>query len=354
MPAMLQSALIGTEDGQIRLCDNSPIPEVCGNTVLIKVKAVSINPVDSKMMGAYVTAGAVAGHDFAGTVDQIGPDVTGVKVGDRVCSAVMGMNPVKPTVGAFAEYVAAQDQLVIKLPDNMSFEEGACLPTVFVTAGLSLFHHIGLPGSPFNPVSPDSKIRRVLVHGGASATGTAAIQLLKLAGYEVLATCSPHNFDLVRGYGADAVFDYHATDCPAEIRRHARNVLKYAMDCVCNTASMQFCYQAMGRSGGKYVVLEPYPESIAQTRKVINPQWVLSLLVLGHEIAWPEPHRSPAHPAIAEFGATWTDTLNQLLAQGLIKSHPPVIRDGGLAKVLEGIQDVRSKKISGKKLVYVM
>ncbi|RAL11484.1 zinc-binding alcohol dehydrogenase family protein [Aspergillus homomorphus CBS 101889] len=351
MPGLLQSALVGTTDGQIRLRDDSPVPGVSGNTVLIKVKTVSINPVDSKMEGAYVTAGAVAGCDVAGVVEQVGPEVHGVKVGDRVSTSVMGMNPLKPTVGAFAEYTTAHDRLLLKLPPSTSFEEGAALPTSFLTAGLALFQNLGLPGHPFEP---NKTPIRVLVYGGSSATGTAAIQLLKLAGFEVLTTCSPHNFDLVRGYGADTVFDYKAPDCAAEIKKHTRNGLKYVLDCISNLSSMQFCYQAMGRSGGKYTALEPYPASIAKTRTVIKADWILALQVLGHEIAWPEPHGRPADDAITDFGTAWTATLNELLAKGLIRSHPLIVREGGLGRILEGIQDVRSKKISGKKLVYTL
>lgn len=349
MTVSLQTALVGTTEGGIGLSHNMPVPEVSGNRVLIKVRAVSVNPVDSKMAGAYITPGAVAGCDLAGVVDKLGPDVTHVKVGDRVCTSVMGMNPLKPTVGAFAEYTTALDTLLLKLPPSMSFQQGASLPTSFITAGLSLFHASGLPSRPFEP---SSKPTTVLVYGGSSATGTAAIQLLKLAGFDIVTTCSPHNFDLVRGYGAGTVFDYKAPDCASEIRKHTRNGLKYALDCISTMSSMQFCYQALGRSGGRYTALEPYPESISQTRKIVKANWILALQILGHKIAWPEPHRRPADPAVIEFGAAWTVTLNRLLEEGVIQLHPLMIRNGGLAKVLEGIDDVRSKRISAKKVVY--
>lgn len=349
MTGGLQTALVGTSEGGIGLVHNMPVPEVSENKVLIKVKAVSVNPVDSKMAGVYITPGAVAGCDVAGVVERMGPDVTHVKLGDRVCTSVMGMNPIKPAVGAFAEYTTALDNLLLKLPSAMTFEQGASLPTSFVTAGLSLFQSLGLPGRPFEP---SSKPTTVLVYGGSSATGTAAIQLLKLAGFDIITTCSPHNFDLVRGYGAGTVFDYKAHDCAEEIKKHTRNSLKYALDCISTMASMQFCYQALGRSGGKYTALEPYPEPIAQTRKVVKADWILALQILGHEIAWPEPHRRPADAGITEFGTSWTATLNRLLEEGDIQLHPLMIRGGGLGKVLEGIDDVRSKKISGKKVVY--
>lgn len=351
MAGGLQTALRGTPEGNICLSHDSPLPNVSTNLVLIKVKAVSINPVDSKMTDAYVTTGAVAGCDFAGVVEQIGPDVTNVKVGDRVSTSVMGMNPLNPTVGAFAEYTTASENLLLNLPHDMSFEEGASLPTSFLTAGLALFHNMDLPGRPF---SPSEKNITVLVYGGSSATGTAAIQLLKLAGFNILTTCSPHNFDLVRECGAKTVFDYQDPNCISDIKKHTKNGLRYVLDCISTLASMQFCYKVMGRPGGMYTALEPYPESIAQTRSVIRPDWILTLQVLGHDIVWPEPHHRSASEDIAEFGATWTTILNRLLKDGLIKPHPLIVRGGGLTKVLEGVEDIRSKKVSGEKIVYLL
>ncbi|KLU90399.1 hypothetical protein MAPG_10253 [Magnaporthiopsis poae ATCC 64411] len=66
-----------------------------------------------------------------------------------------------------------------------------------------------------------------------------------------------------------------ATACPDQ------DGLRWAVDCISNTASMQFCYQAISRLGGRYVALEPYSEAVAQTRKIINPDFVFNLNILG-------------------------------------------------------------------------
>lgn len=348
-----QLALVGTPEGAIHLSRDAPIPKATGDKILIRTKAVSVNPVDAKMVGPYVTAGAVAGFDFAGTVEQVGPDATkcGFQAGDRVCTAVMGMNSNEPTVGAFAEHTAVFEWILLKLPLHLSFEEGASLGISFMTTGLAIFKSLQVPGLPLEPATQSLP---VLVFGGSSSTGTAAIQLLKLAGHDPIATCSPHNFDLVKSYGASAVFDYKAPNCAAEIRKHTKNRLHYALDCISTAASMEFCYQALGRTGGRYSTLEPYAEPVAQTRKVVKPDWVMGPQLIGKEIAWPKPHWRPADPDMAEFGATWTAILGKLLEQGLIRPHPIVVRSGGLPGVLDGIEDVRAKKISGKKLVYTL
>jgi NADPH:quinone reductase-like Zn-dependent oxidoreductase len=348
-----QTALIGTLDNGIQLSNDAPIPDAKGDFVLVRTKAVSVNPVDTKMTGSYITAGAVAGFDFAGVVERVGPEATkcDIKVGDRVFSVVLGMNPNDPSVGAFAEYTAAAEWTLLKLPSSMSFEEGASIGISFMTTGLALFRSLGLPG---NPLEPSTQRLPVLVFGGSSSTGTAAIQLVKLAGFEPVVTCSPHNFDLVRAYGASVVFDYKAPECTETIRKYTKNGLRFALDCISTTASMDFCYRALGRAGGKYTALEPYSEAVAQRRKMVKPDWVMGPQMMGREIGWPKPHWRPASPEIGAFGATWTMTLQRLLDKGLIRPHPILLKQGGLREVLGGIEDIRSKKISGKKLVYAL
>ncbi|TPX17557.1 uncharacterized protein E0L32_012150 [Thyridium curvatum] len=349
-----QTAIVGTDGGTLELSHRAPVPELKGDLVLVRAKAVSINPVDAKMMGPYVTPGAISGCDFAGVVEQLGPDAAqqGIDVGDRVCAAIMGQDPLEPALGAFAEHIGVRAAGLIKLPDAVSFERGAAIGTSFMTAGLALFKSLGLPGQP---LQPSKKPLPVLVYGGSTATGTAAIQLLRLAGFVPVATCSPHNFELVKSYGAANVFDYRAPNCAAAIRAHTRNELKYALDCITTAESMGICYAALGRAGGRYTALDPYPETVAATRKIINPDWVLGPVMLGRAIAWPPPHGPrPADPEMLAFGMCWRKTIQDLLGQGLIREHPLFVQPGGLDRVLVGMDALRAKKVSGKKLVYQM
>ena len=72
------------------------------------------------------------------------------------------------------------------------------------------------------------------------------------------------------------------------------------------------------------------------------------------EIAWPKPHGRPANPEMKKFGLWWIEMVQELLHQGKIREHPMVVESGGVGKVLDGMQLIREKKISGKKLVYTM
>ncbi|KZF23889.1 putative zinc-binding dehydrogenase family oxidoreductase [Xylona heveae TC161] len=348
-----QTAVVGNDKGGLEVSHEAPVPEVKEDLVLVRTRAVSVNPVDAKMMGPYVTAGAISGCDFSGVVEEVGPDAAqhGIKIGDRVCAAIMGQNSIEPSLGAFAEHVGARAEGLIKLPETVSFEKGSAFGTSFMTAGLALFKSLNLPGYP---LEPGAKSLPVLVYGGSTATGTAAIQLLRLAGFSPVVTCSPHNFELVKSYGAEAVFDYRATDCASAIRSHTRNSLKYALDCISTAESMQICYAALGRAGGRYTALDPYPETVAGTRKIVKADWVLGPIMLGRDIGWPAPHGRPADQDMYAFGVKWRKTVQELLDQGLIREHPLFVQSGGLAGVLQGMEAIRAKKISGKKLVYKM
>lgn len=177
-----QSAIVGREDGSLGISDNVPLPDLEDDLVLVKVTAVALNPVDYKMTGHLGNPHAVAGHDFAGVVVAAGrlaaaPGAGQVfATGDRVCSAVIGMNALAPRIGAFSQYVAAAGHVLLKIPPAMSMEEGATLGIGLATVGAA-FRSLQLPGFPLDP-APTPKY--VLVYGGSTATGTLAIQLLRL------------------------------------------------------------------------------------------------------------------------------------------------------------------------------
>lgn len=145
-----------------------PKPTAKDHEVLIKVKAVSVNFADIKArLGQYHGVAAnepfTPGLDCAGIVEETGSAVTGLSAGDRVRAF--------PASGSYAEYVVASDQLVYKIPDNVSFEEAAATLTVGITA-YNVLHEVAR-------IQPGES---VLIHAAAGGIGTTAIQLAKLAG----------------------------------------------------------------------------------------------------------------------------------------------------------------------------
>lgn len=385
--SLVQSALVGGENGEIIFSNSVPLPpeNVEDLRVAIRVKAVSLNPVDAKMTGGYSALGAVSGCDFAGVVIGVGKTAgkeRGLAVGDRVAGVTMGMNPLRPGIGAFAEYTTSYAYCTLKIPNSWTFADAAAGVggVAWGTVPWALFHYLGLPAGPqlepLNsrvppPALPGIKIpivtahmqntannqkmpTTVLVSGGASFTGTCAIQLLKLAGFTVIATCSASSFELVQSFGADAVFDYTTSTCAADIKARTRNCLRLVLDCITTPETTSLCYEAMGRAGGRYVALDPYSAAISSTRSIVQADWVFGMDLLGEDIEWPAPHGRKASKTAIEFGREWNTTLQSLLDRGLVRPHPQIVRDTGLAGALEGIQEIRSKKNSGRKLVYTI
>lgn len=187
-----QMALVAQEAGIMTIKRDVPLPKLAPDMVLVKTAAVAINPADAKMLDFSPVPGSVQGHDFAGTVVALGEDTIAsgrFSVGDRVAGMVYGMNKQQPLIGAFAEYAGACADVLLKIPDDMSFSEASGLGLGVATAAMGLFEELQMPASLANAGGPtDSRDAKsavqdaefVLVAGGSTATGTRAIQLAKL------------------------------------------------------------------------------------------------------------------------------------------------------------------------------
>ncbi|KAM0208905.1 hypothetical protein ACHAQD_011442 [Fusarium lateritium] len=346
-------AIVGTKDGSLKLSEQVPLPRLEDDMILVRNNAVALNPIDGKMVGNLASAGAVAGMDYVGTAVGMGCKVktaSEIRLGDRVCGAVQGMHSLTPSVGAFAQFVGATDVVTLKVPSFMAIEDAATLGSGIGTIGLALFRSLDVPGYPEAPASDPIP---VLVYGGSTATGTLAIQLLKLSGLNPIATCSPHNFDLVKSFGAEAVFDYRRSESTDEIRKFTRNSLKYVLDCISEPETMQFCCRCIGRTGGKYTALEPFPQFL-HTRPTVQPDWVLGPTLLGKPIGWGPPFEREGDPNVREFATKWFATAQRLLDQGKLRTHPVKLMGGGFEGILSGLEMLTKKQVSGQKLVYMI
>lgn len=159
-----------------------PIRQPNEDEILVKVSFVAINPIDPKSADLSPTPGATAGCDFSGIVVSVGPSVKKkLQIGDRVSGAVLGNNPDDLNNGSFAEYVAIPGDLVWKIPDSMSLQQASTLGVGMATVGLGLYQSLKLP-LPNKPSSQTETERPgyVLVYGGGTATGTLAIQMIRL------------------------------------------------------------------------------------------------------------------------------------------------------------------------------
>jgi NADPH:quinone reductase-like Zn-dependent oxidoreductase len=181
-------------------------PEPAAGEVLVKIAAASVNAADWHIMrgepkvarlmdrhtfGRTGPRQRVRGRDFAGTIEAVGPGVTGWRVGDVVLGEADA---------TLAEYAAVPQGCLARKPDALSFQEAAALPLAAITADLCLAQ--GRAGAA----------QRVLIIGASGGVGTFAVQLAALHGDAVTAVCSTRNVDLVASLGAMEVLDYTRED----------------------------------------------------------------------------------------------------------------------------------------------
>lgn len=359
-----QTAIIAGETKDFEISSSVPLPDLQPDEILVKTAVVGLNPVDTKLVGDFVTPGCIFGFDFAGVVVAVGSSAgdqaRGLAVGDRVCGSASGMNKLKPLGGAFAEYVAVPGSMALKIPESMPMEDAAALGTAVASAAMAMFWslemdpdllagggHQGSPKGNENGTEP----QEVLVYGGSTCTGTMVIQLLRLCGFHVITTCSPRNFGLAKSFGAHETFDYKVAGCAADIRSRCGNALEYAIDCVAEDSTMKFCYAAIGRAGGSYTALNPFNETLA-TRKVIRPDWILATRITGDASCWPAPYACDPEPRLREMAGPLFEKIQKLLLQGKIRAHPVRVEEGGYQGLLEGVKIIRNGEVSGQKLVY--
>ena len=183
----------------------------------------------------------------------------------------------------------------------------------------------------------------ILIYGASTATGTLAVQYAKLSGCEVIATASPHNFDLLRKLGANQIFDYKDPEVGTKIRKATDNKLKLVFDCVAEGSSFAICAAAIGANGGHVSVLLPVENFL---RDDVKTTFTLGYTALGETY-----HEWPASQTDYEFTSKFFKSAQDLINSGKIKTHPAEIR-GGLEGVPQGLQDLKDGKVSGVKLVY--
>ena len=185
---------------QVMQVEQVPDPTPSASQVLVRVRAVGVNPVDT-----YIRSGVYAakpplpytpGHDGAGDVVAVGADVTSVKPGDRVYIA--GDNRGTPHAGLCSELVCCAPTQLHRLPAHVSYSQGAAIGVPYATAYYSLFRRADArPGET------------VLVHGASGGVGIASVELARAHGMFVIGTASSERGrELVKAAGAHVVVDH--------------------------------------------------------------------------------------------------------------------------------------------------
>ena len=190
--------------------EDVPIPEPKAGEVLIKVEAAALNRADlSLRKGAYRISPdqlpVIPGREFAGTVEKVGANVSEFQAGQRVVGY--------PSLGGYAERAVANTAEVRPVPEGVTSAQAAAVPTVFLTAWFGLLTDGDLKSGEW-----------LLVQGGSSGVGTAAIQIAKHLGAKVIATTgSEEKARRLRKLGADVTIDVSQNDFLAEVMRVTNN-----------------------------------------------------------------------------------------------------------------------------------
>ncbi|PVH77234.1 GroES-like protein [Cadophora sp. DSE1049] len=197
-----------------------PYPECGDEEVIIKNHFVAINPVDWKIQSPMgrnfnLTYPVILGEDVAGEVVEVGSKIKSkFSVGDRVMAHPLGLGN-GAAYGGFQLYPVLKAATVSKIPESVSFKEAAVLPLSISTAAAGLFMKstLGLEyPSTDSKISERAKGSTLLVWGCSSSVGSSVVQLAHAAGYSLVTTASPSNYEYCKDLGADHVLDYHNAD----------------------------------------------------------------------------------------------------------------------------------------------
>ena len=184
-----------------------PRPVPGPTEVLVRVQAVSVNPVEAVIRaGAFPLIGQppfTLGWDVSGVVVEVDPGVNRFQVGDEV----YGMPYFPRAADGYAEYVAAPSRQLVRKPAGLSHVEAAALPLAGLTAWQMLVD-----------IAAVGEGQRVLIHGAGGGVGHLAVQIAKARGAHVIATASAAKHPFLRELGADETIDYRTTDFAAVVR----------------------------------------------------------------------------------------------------------------------------------------
>ncbi|KAL6250639.1 hypothetical protein RBB50_002941 [Rhinocladiella similis] len=312
--------------------------------VLVKNRAVSINPVDWKFQDGYSPTGKprIMGQDVAGEVVEVGDGVTDFCVGQRVLAHVVGLATGRPQDSAFQEFSVAPALSTCPIPDDVSFEQATVLPLAISTAAHGLFssEYLALP-LPRHNVQGSTGNKALLVWGAASSVSCVAVQLAVAAGVKVVATASKKNFALCKDLGASEVFDYNS---PSVVGDLTAALQKYdligAYDAISTRDTQLNTAQVLAQLGGGTLAITLRPADEIPATVTVKPVFAVNIIV------------SDKDKAVGK--AIWHDFLPGALKSGQIKPLPkPEVFGHGLES-LQGALDKQRAGVSAVKVVVTL
>ena len=228
------------------ILEEQPMPEPGKKDLLVRVVAIGMNPVDTKVRQRSEKDG-VLGWDAFGIVEKSGEGVNGFKAGDKVFYAGDITRP-----GSNSEYHLVDERIAAFAPKNLSPEDTAAMPLTSITAWEGLFDRLG-----FTPEAGANAGKSILIIGGPGGVGSVAIQLARWAGLKVFATASrTESVDWCRNLGADIILN-HRNDLYEELKATGLD----SVDAIFCTTHMETHWKAMAEcirpQGGIVLIDDP-------------------------------------------------------------------------------------------------
>jgi NADPH:quinone reductase-like Zn-dependent oxidoreductase len=400
MPTTSKAAVLPSAKAQIEIRDLD-IPALKDNEILVKAKSIAFNPVDVRIHHMLVRRSATdtrtVVHPVLRNVHQhlpararirrqrrhcgqgqwpglvevqrwcvflppnatrflslqtlsdrsVLPRPTLIIEGDRVLGFAIAIGGFGNAHGAFQSYVILQAENTTRIPFSMSYNAAAALPMAVATAGLGVWTNLELPrpSTDSSSPTPTKSGEAVLVCGGSSSVGAAAVQMAIASGYEVYATASTAHSSWIRDLGAKQVFDRGQADLSEQITQAAeRDGLRVvaAFDAVgtgegeAHPAVMSAKILKASNGGGKIVTVRQWPDGVEKFEDVPVSNMMAFEVGVGQK----------------ELG-TWmfNDWLESVLAKGTFKPGVELqVVEGGLDGVQKAL-DTLKKGVSGTKLL---
>lgn len=328
------AAWIPSERGQISVAP-ALFPKCGRDELIIKSHVLAINPVDWKIQtlgGFSVTYPAILGEDVAGEILEVGSDLKSkFQIGQRVMAHTMWSGK-GPAYGGFQLYPLLTGPTTALIPDHISFIEAAALPLSISTAAAGLFMSTALgleyPKTGLNHAGPlnnaDKLTPTLLLWGGSSSVGSTVIQMASAAGYAVITTASPSNFQYCKKLGANHVVDYQNPEAISNLISLMKGkIVAGSYDAIGTDTTIRQCASILHALGGGKVA------SVGSTPKNVFEDVTICRVSAGTIVM--------EEPEVAQ--RIWGEYVPRALKSGeLVPSPKALVTGKGLKDVQRGIK----------------
>jgi NADPH:quinone reductase-like Zn-dependent oxidoreductase len=355
-------ALILDAEARTARLRNIPRPTPASTELLIRVEAISLNPIDPLYVAHPLgSSGRTVGSDFTGTVVEIGlevPSTANLRNRDRVAGFLQGACSVNERPGAFAEYLVIAWDLVWKTPNTMPIEQAAGVSLVALTAAQVIWYRLAMK-SPFTydrelvqkeypEWSPDSTsvsepgVTNIFIYGASTSVALYAAQMIRLSAkangrtVRLFGAASKARWGLLKAepYGYDFLVDYRDEDWPERLKELTGGAgVHYAFDCISEGDSVERTCSTIASDGKIAIVRSREGGAWAAKNITVEPIYGAVWEGLGEEVQY-QGFSVRQSPAARGFAVAFYAWLSGNMGSDLIP-NPIRLMPGGLEKVVK-------------------